>query len=189
MRGLITILGERATMARAAAEEALDLAARQLGRSVVGSTSASTPLFGGTFGNFASLLAGVPASAGPARVRQSLARNYGDRYGDVLRVAEEDPRLLEPLGSSAVLGAEVAHAVRHEMALSLDDVVFRRTDLGVGPQPDPGSIEACAELMGAELEWTPQHRREQIESVLALLEGGGVVTGSRAPTQDRSVSL
>jgi glycerol-3-phosphate dehydrogenase len=36
---------------------------------------------------------------------------------------------------SAVLAGEILHAVRSEMAVHLDDVVLRRTDLGTTGEP------------------------------------------------------
>ncbi|MEX2248494.1 MAG: glycerol-3-phosphate dehydrogenase C-terminal domain-containing protein, partial [Parvibaculum sp.] len=53
----------------------------------------------------------------------------------------------------AEIGAQVVHAVRHEMARHLADVVFRRTGLGTLGHPGPDVISRAAELMARELGW------------------------------------
>ena len=65
-----------------------------------------------------------------------------------------------------VIGAQVIHAVRHEMALHLEDVVFRRTGLGTLGHPGVPAITQAAELMRRELGWDEaQHAREIAETV------------------------
>jgi hypothetical protein len=54
----------------------------------------------------------------------------GSRAQDVLRLARESPDLLEPLIEGAPpIRAEVVYAVRHEMALTVEDVIARRIGL------------------------------------------------------------
>jgi glycerol-3-phosphate dehydrogenase len=60
----------------------------------------------------------------------------------------------------------VVHAVRDEMALKLEDVVFRRTELGTGNNPGLQAIESTAELMGRELQWAPQKARDEVDEVM-----------------------
>ncbi len=48
------------------------------------------------------------------------------------------------------------------MAQRLADVVYRRTDLGIGRRPGRAALAACAELMGAELGWTPERLGREI---------------------------
>lgn len=48
--------------------------------------------------------------------------------------ADDDPKLLDPVAADVpVLGVEVVHAVRAEGALNVDDVLERRTRLGLIP--------------------------------------------------------
>jgi glycerol-3-phosphate dehydrogenase len=49
---------------------------------------------------------------------------------------------------------EVLFAVRHEMALRLDDVVRRRTSLGALGHPGHDALETCARIMAPELGWS-----------------------------------
>lgn len=66
----------------------------------------------------------------------------------------------DPAGAAAVMTA-----VRDEMALTLGDVVFRRTGLGTAGHPGREALEAAAALAGAELGWDGARRRAEIEAV------------------------
>jgi glycerol-3-phosphate dehydrogenase len=68
-----------------------------------------------------------------------------------------------------VIGAEVVHAVRCEMALHLDDVLLRRTELSLARPLEDEAIVRVARLMGAELGWeAPQLERELARGHAAL---------------------
>jgi glycerol-3-phosphate dehydrogenase len=174
--GLITVIGVRATMARHVAERGVDLALRKLGRRSVACSTAHSTLFGGDFEDFEELVNEMPRREGwpdGSPIRRSMAHSYGSRYSDVISIAEEEPRLALPIGGSTVLAAEVIHAARHEMAVGLDDVIFRRTDLGVGHQPSPADIELCAELMAAELGWDGAKVRDETRGVQEMIKVRG----------------
>jgi glycerol-3-phosphate dehydrogenase len=61
-----------------------------------------------------------------------------------------------------VLAAEVVHAVEHEMAMRLDDVVFRRTELHLAPRVTGALLCRCAEVMGAALGWDESTRASAV---------------------------
>ena len=86
----------------------------------------------------------------------------------MLAHAGRDPALGNTVGSSSVLRAEVVHAVRDEMALTLADVALRRTDLATGGHPGDAALDDCAALAAAELGWDDGRRAEEradLESV------------------------
>lgn len=166
--GLITVIGVRYTTARSVAARAIDLALRKLACRPRRSKTDSTALFGGNFSSFESLLREA-TSAKEYPLTEKLAvpllRNYGTRYAAVLRHCGEDPKLLAPIGESTTLRVEVLHAVREEMAQTLGDVVFRRTDLGTGEHPGIGSLRICADLMAVELGWDSARLEREIDEV------------------------
>jgi glycerol-3-phosphate dehydrogenase len=165
--GLVTAVTNRYTVARGAAAHAVDLAFRKLGRRAPECRTAETPLVGGRFERFEALVRDVGAAApeldGP--LTRALAHNHGALYSDVLRLAKARPEWAAPLGRSTVLGAEVIHAIREEMAQRLTDCVFRRTDLGTGGDPGAEALEACADLAAVELGWSPDERAAQLADV------------------------
>ncbi len=99
-----------------------------------------------------------------------LARSYGSMAEDVLDLCREDAALLEPLApEQPQIGAQVAYAVDHEMALTLEDVVFRRTGLGTLGFPGEAALARATALMAARLGWDERECVRQRESVRARL--------------------
>ena len=71
-----------------------------------------------------------------------LLRRYGAEATDVLALARLRPELAGPVGGTSTLGVELAFAVAHEGALTVADVVERRTRLSLVD----GAAEAAAPL-------------------------------------------
>ena len=87
-----------------------------------------------------------------------------------------------------VAEAEVGWAVRKELALSLDDVLARRTRLAQ-ELPDRGASIAprVAEIMGALLGWDPERHAAEVRSYVEAAEREyGVPELSRAPASERA---
>jgi glycerol-3-phosphate dehydrogenase len=166
--GLVSAISVRLTTARGVAEEVVDLVFTKRGNRPPTCDTQTARLAGASFLRFADLvaeIAGKPEVRGDARVAESLAHNHGSRYDDVLRLAREKPELSVPIGESTTLAAEVVHAVRSEMACTLEDVVLRRTDLATTGDPGDAALARCAALAGAELGWTDARRREEIDGL------------------------
>jgi glycerol-3-phosphate dehydrogenase len=68
-----------------------------------------------------------------------------------------------------MIEAEVLWAARHELALSVDDVLSRRTRL-VQELPDRGAAVAprVAEILGAELGWDAERQAREVGTFLEL---------------------
>jgi glycerol-3-phosphate dehydrogenase len=71
-------------------------------------------------------------------------------------------------GTPGVMPAkeDIVRAVRDEMAVSLTDVVFRRTAIGAIPGPDRTVVEATARITGGELGWDTLRQEAEVEAVL-----------------------
>lgn len=114
----------------------------------------------------------IPAIAAlGADVAVRLVARHGTEAPGVVALGA-DLGLLRPLVPGRVLlEAEIAWAVRHESALSLDDALARRTRLAQ-ELPDRGAAIAprVAEIMGAELGWGEARRAREVEAYLASAE-------------------
>jgi glycerol-3-phosphate dehydrogenase len=91
-----------------------------------------------------------PAVDAPERV----VRRYGSEAAAVTAMADGRPELLEPLAAGVgVCGAELRFALAHELALTLDDLLERRTRLGLVPARKSAAFDAARdavpELAGA----------------------------------------
>jgi glycerol-3-phosphate dehydrogenase len=185
--GLVSLVGIRFTTARADARRALELLLRQLPHAPAGVDTARLPLAGGDIEDFAAFEAQAlltkPASVGTASMR-ALLRNHGTRYAQVLR--DHDP--LTDSGAripeSTTLRAEIRHAVDHEMAMKLEDVVMRRTELAAGSHPGRRALEAAAMQMAQHLQWSDTRMREELsatERTLTRHLARAPATPARAP--------
>jgi len=163
LAGFFSVIGVKYTTARLMAERAVDLVLARMGRRGPPSTSALVPLHGGE----TTTLAGTPrdalawhGSAAGAAALARLTRTYGSASSEVLaHLAPGD----QPGDPAAVLRAEVRHAVREEMARSLADVVFRRTELGAAGTPE--LLGAAASAVAAELGWSSDRQRDELGAV------------------------
>ncbi|MEV7553533.1 glycerol-3-phosphate dehydrogenase/oxidase [Amycolatopsis sp. NPDC089917] len=126
--GVLTIVGGKLTTYRKMAEDAVDAALKRSGLRAGPSTTSRLPLLGATPRH---LLSTVDA---PAR----LVAKYGTEAPRVAALGEVDPELGLPLSArTEISAAEVVWAVRHEGALDVEDVLERRTRLGlVAPEAE-----------------------------------------------------
>ncbi|MCI5165834.1 MAG: hypothetical protein D3903_06995 [Candidatus Electrothrix sp. GM3_4] len=74
------------------------------------------------------------------------------------------------------------YAVQEEMAMTLEDVFFRRTGAGTIGRPDETALEQAAAIMAVELGWTAQKKEEEKDKVLARYIYG---EGSRESKQGK----
>jgi glycerol-3-phosphate dehydrogenase len=166
--GLVTLIGVRYTMGRHDAAHAINLVSKKLGRKPVPAPTHETPVHGGQIENFGDLVDKVgrdPPSGLDPEVIEALLHNYGTEFRTILDLISENSGLGERLGSSSVLNAEVLNAVRNEMAMTLTDIVFRRTDLATGTNPGDDALNACAGLAATELGWSEQQTQSEIDRV------------------------
>ena len=163
LNGLFSALGGKWTTSRHLAERITDTLAARLNRKTARCTTATTPLPGGRFDRFEPMVNGFHKTwPGIATIRH-LSHMFGARLPAVLKGAKVAD--LMPLGDSGDTATQIAHAVREEMALTLEDVVMRRTSLGQFGQPDPAILESAASIAGGLLGWSDAERRRQIESL------------------------
>jgi glycerol-3-phosphate dehydrogenase len=107
--GLLTVLGGKLTTYRQMAQDAVDLLTD------VPCRTTTLPLVGA-----------APAASG------RLGRRYGGEAGDVAALADEDPTLAEPVAPGVpVLGVELLWGIRAEGALTVEDLLERRTRLSL----------------------------------------------------------
>jgi glycerol-3-phosphate dehydrogenase len=165
---LISALGGKWTTSRHLAEQVMEMVAEKLGHALPSCATHVVPLPGGHTDKFSAYQAAAREQHAdrPVEIVDELVRNYGTRYEEILGLADDDPSLGEPLAPGhPEIGAQVVHAVRHEMAMCLEDVVMRRTGLGTLGFPGADALQRVARLMGDELGWDAAARDAQIEAV------------------------
>jgi glycerol-3-phosphate dehydrogenase len=135
--GVITVIGGKLTTYRRMAADAVDTAIRERGLAAGPSRTADLPLVG----------AGTPAGPDtPAR----LAARYGVEADRIAALGDLDPELARPVAGE-ITAAEVVWAVRHEGALNADDVLDRRTRIGLVPAERAAAEPAVTDLVARTL--------------------------------------
>lgn len=129
-RGMVTVSGGKLTTYRRMAAEIVDACGVLLGQRLRPSDTAHATLPGGDVSLDDATRAAVHATA-DAAVGRRLARAHGSAWADVWALADParggDARLaarIDPV--LPYVGAEFVHAVQHEWALTLADLLVRR---------------------------------------------------------------
>lgn len=176
VEGLISVVGVRYTTARHTAAQAVDAVFAQQG--VARPPRCRTdelPLAGGEVGHVANFTRAVrlrQVPGVPPDTLERLALTYGTGYDAVLQIVRDRPELAAPLGRTcAVTRAEIVHAVRSEMAVTLADAVLRRTEAGSAGHPGSDALEAAAAVMGVELGWDDWRVRHEVAELEAFYPG------------------
>jgi len=179
MDGLITIIGGKFTTSRNLARKVVELVFKHLGRKAPPCLTDRLPVRGGEIGNYREYVKGQRAKKPlglDGDTVEHLIRHYGGRYHEVLKYAESEPALAERVAPDRHdLKCTVLHAVRDEMALTLGDVLLRRTGLGTVGHPGRAAIEVCAGIMAEELGWSDEKKREEIERMDKFLSRQGIM--------------
>jgi glycerol-3-phosphate dehydrogenase len=162
------------TTARLLAEQTVDLVMAKLGRGSVPCRTSSVPL-PGAFAETPDALVATLVDTHRHWLDKSSAAHLATAYGTdchkIVALAAQDQRLQERVTpDSPVLRAEVVHAVRHEMALTLTDVVVRRTPLGTAGHPGSMVAQVCTEILGRELHWTAERASGEVEHLRAFYD-------------------
>jgi glycerol-3-phosphate dehydrogenase len=168
--GLVSVFGAKFVTARLLAEKAVDLVTTQLGRGTACQLRGMALVAGdtGNLNSFRTSKARQYRDLFPAPVVEHLIAHYGQGIDAVAGRARQEAALAAPLTEKLpVIGAEIVHAAREEMACHLTDVVFRRTGLGTLGHPGEEALQRTAELMGEELGWSEARRDEELAATRA----------------------
>jgi glycerol-3-phosphate dehydrogenase len=124
--GLVTITGGKLTEYRLMAEQVVDLVAGRAGLPAGPCRTADLPLVGAP-GHPVAAVAATSAGLLPA----SLVARYGQEAGTVVAASLLDRPLEAVAEGLDVTRAEFSYAVTHEGALTVDDVLDRRSRIGL----------------------------------------------------------
>lgn len=129
--GPVTVVGGKLTTYRRMAEDAVDTAVALAGLAAPGSRTSRLPLVG--------------AGALSPRLPQALVARYGSEAGTVA----EQPGGLAPVADGIdVSAAEFAFAISHEGALTVDDVLDRRTRIGLVAEDRERAFASAVDVVG-----------------------------------------
>jgi len=161
--GLFTVAGGKLTTHREIAEKLVMRIVRQLHCPARSCATRATPLPGARLSE-TSAADSEALAALPRSMREALVARYGTRAVEPARIAAQDGTLAASLAAGCpIVGAEVIHAVRSEMALTLADFMIRRTGaVWRWPVEAESMAQAVAHLMAAEMNWSPDRREREV---------------------------
>jgi glycerol-3-phosphate dehydrogenase len=169
--GMVTVVGGKYTTYRRMARDAVDAAGRALGSDLPPSPTEALPLVGAA--GWQAVNNRVPRLAAEHGVAEEHVRRmlhrYGDELPDVLAPILGDPALGKPLAGH--LPVEFQRAVTHEGALTLVDVLHRRTHLAI-ERTDAGlpAAPAVAGLIAPLLGWDADRQAREVAAYRAEVE-------------------
>ncbi len=136
--GVVTIVGGKLTTYRQMAEDALDKALSLAGLAAGPCRTRTVPLVGAPTRADSRSTDGLP---------EMLVRRYGGLAAEVLESATIGDPTAPIAGGLDVTRAEIAYAVTHEGALDIDDVLDRRTRIGLVAADADRARDAVAEIV------------------------------------------
>lgn len=169
--GLVTLIGIRYTTARGDAAKALDLLLRQMPSPPGRAPTERVHLAGGDIDDFNSLRTTARrevAAEVASPTLEAWLRNHGTDYRVLAHLATA-PAQLQRLGDTDTVMAELTHAVQQEMAIHLQDVILRRTNMGSGAHPGQTAVAQAAQGMQSLLGWTDERRGNEIADTESAL--------------------
>ena len=172
--GLVTIVGGKLTTYRRMAQDTVDVLSRRDGSTSMAHPTSNLPLSGS---------AGWPAAKRDLEAKGAalglspqtiahLGESYGSHANALFALIESDASLGERLiDDLPYLRAEVLYACRHEMAMTLDDVLARRTSIILEDRDrGAGIADEVAALMAKELDWSPEQQKAMIDAYRTALQ-------------------
>jgi len=170
--GLVTITGGKWTSYRSMSEDAVDSACATAG---IGRGRRSATRCLRLLGSRGYVPLGWQELARrhglDVKQAKSLHSLYGDEAGKVLAIGRTHG-LLDPIHHAhPYIGAEVAFAVRQEMAAHVSDVLLRRLPLGLlNMEHAKEAAPEVARIMGDELGWDDTRRDKEVADARTLLD-------------------
>lgn len=172
--GAYSVLGLKYSSARGVAERTVDTVAKRLGARIKASRTAERVLPGAGIADHEALAIETGREVQldvPLPTLRDLTARYAEAAAVMVRMMKERKDWMEPVAAGCpTTGVEVVHAVRHEMAVRLSDIVIRRSGLGAAGHPGREAVAACAAIAATELGWDQNKSQEEIRNVDAFYE-------------------
>ena len=164
--GMATVTGGKLTAYRAIAAGVVDALLQRLGRAAVSCTTDRLALPGGDIPSLESALARARATITDAAVAERLVMAHGSAWERVWMRGNAEPRMRERIiPELPYIFAEVPHAVEEEHAVTLADVLIRRTHIAFETD-DNGRAAArrVAPVIAPLLGWTVSAIDRELEA-------------------------
>ncbi len=165
--GLITVEGGKYTTSRSLAQNVMKLVSRKLNLKNTRCFTHRHYLSGceiKDIGDFIQTLKTANSDFCEKTV-DCIGRYYGTESGKVLDLARKNKSLSKTLNEDGEIAAQVVYAIREEMAITLKDILLRRTGIGTLGDPGDETIASVADIAAAELHWNSGRKADEISEI------------------------
>ncbi len=97
-----------------------------------------------------------------------ISRNYGTQSHTVFQIAKDNSEFAEVVSHDGELLAEVVFAIRHESAMTLKDILLRRTGIGTLGKPKDEILQKVIKIASEMLNWDDERKQKEYNSILEL---------------------
>ncbi|GAB4221402.1 MAG TPA: glycerol-3-phosphate dehydrogenase/oxidase [Spirochaetota bacterium] len=172
VNGLITVEGGKYTTSRNLAVNVMKLVEKKIQRKLPPSVTHTQYLAGCTIKDLEAFFNTVYNSY-PSFNKNTLTvlvKYYGSELDALMSIANSNKKYREIVTHDGEILAEVIYAIRHEMARTLSDIVFRRTGICTAGNPGNDVLNLVAETAAKELKWDEKELKRQLKSVQQRLQ-------------------
>lgn len=172
--GFVSIAGGKYTTYRVMSEDAVNEAINHLRKIVPDSATETLAIIGAE--GYSVLMNQIPRLANLYGISEASVEHLLNRYGslidEVLAPSSDKPELLESvIPELPYLKAEICYAVTHEGALSIDDVLSRRTRISFEAKDQGlGAVNDVADLISDVLGWSAKEKKASIAEYREIIE-------------------
>jgi glycerol-3-phosphate dehydrogenase len=172
--GFVSLAGGKYTTYRVMAKDAVDLAVLDLRKLVSDSVTDKLPLIGAD-GYFALIQQREKIAEKysiPEATVTHLLNRYGSLIEEILEIIDADSLMAERLiPDLPYIKAEILHSVTHEGALSVEDVLLRRTRISFEDFYSGSEVaDEVARIIAPHLGWDSKERSASVKSFLAIVD-------------------
>ena len=167
VNGLITVEGGKYTTSRNLAVNVMKLVQKKLQRTLPPSLTHTRYLAGCQIKDLEAFFTKVYASYPDfdTKTLEVLAKYYGSELDALMQIATTNKKYQQIVTHDGEILAEVIYAIRHEMARTLSDIVFRRTGICTAGNPGNDVLQLVAETAAKELQWDQKELKRQLNHV------------------------
>jgi glycerol-3-phosphate dehydrogenase len=172
--GFVSIAGGKYTTYRIMSRDVIDLAVVELRKLTSESVTEKLPLVGAD-GYFALVqqIDRISEESGlDLPTINHLLNRYGSLISEILELIKENPSLASKLTPELpYIKAEIYYAASHEGALTVDDVISRRTRIAFEAEGHGIKLaELISEIISPVLGWTNKERKASVSAYQSLVE-------------------
>jgi len=161
MQHMYSLRGTKYTLARHDAKQVVDQLVKDLHWQAGASRSHQLSLY-------QAMPASKLADALDNDTLHRLQENYGAQTTHILEYINNHPQSVEQIpGAPQHIMAEIPHAVLHEQALTLSDLLKRRLAIGDRALPEMATAQYCAKVMQQLLAWPDEAMQTEIAALYA----------------------